>query len=78
MLHISSSNRYLLCSEPTDMRKSFHGLAAMVKYCMDGDVLNGDICIFVSKRRNAIKLLSFEGDGFVSPRATASSLNHRK
>lgn len=64
MLHISSSNRYLLCSEPADMRKSFHGLAAMVKYCMGADVLNGDIYIFLSKRRNAIKLLSFEGDGF--------------
>ena len=28
------------------------------------DVLNGDIYIFISKRRNAIKLLRFEGDGF--------------
>ncbi|SDG23660.1 IS66 Orf2 like protein [Chitinophaga filiformis] len=31
---------------------------------MGQDVLNGDIYIFLSKRRNAIKLLSFEGDGF--------------
>ncbi|WP_089833820.1 IS66 family insertion sequence element accessory protein TnpB [Chitinophaga filiformis] len=63
-MHICSTNRYLFCSEPADMRKSFHGLAAMVKYCMGQDVLNGDIYIFLSKRRNAIKLLSFEGDGF--------------
>jgi transposase len=46
------------------MRKSFHGLAALVKYQMQCDVLNGDIYIFISKRRNAIKLLRFEGDGF--------------
>ena len=46
------------------MRKSFHGLAAIVKYQMQCDVLNGDIYIFISKRRNAIKLLRFEGDGF--------------
>lgn len=64
MLHISSSCRYLLCSEPADMRKSFHGLAAMVTYCMGKEVLNGDVYIFISKRRNAIKLLSFDGDGF--------------
>lgn len=64
MLHISSSNRYLLCKDPADMRKSFHGLAAMVEYNMGNDVLNGDIYVFLSKRRNAIKLLSFEGDGF--------------
>ena len=64
MLHVSSSSRYLLCSEAADMRKSFHGLAAMVKYNMGRDVLSGDIYIFLSRRRNAIKLLSFEGDGF--------------
>ena len=46
------------------MRKSFHGLAAIVKYNLQCDVLNGDIYIFISKRRNAIKLLRFEPDGF--------------
>ena len=46
------------------MRKSFHGLAALVKYSMQSDVLTGDVFVFVSKRRNAIKLLRFESDGF--------------
>jgi len=46
------------------MRKSFHGLAAIVKHKMQRDVLSGDIYIFISKRRNAIKLLRFELDGF--------------
>jgi transposase len=46
------------------MRKSFHGLAAIVKYKMQRDVLGGDIYIFISKHRNAIKLLRFETDGF--------------
>lgn len=46
------------------MRKSFHGLAALVKYAMQSNVLSGDIFIFISKRRNAIKLLRFESDGF--------------
>ena len=31
---------------------------------MKKDVLNGDIYVFISKRRNGIKLLRFEGDGF--------------
>lgn len=64
MIHISDKCRYLLYSGNTDMRKSFHGLAAMVKYNMQSDVLSGDIYIFISKRRNAIKLLRFEPDGF--------------
>lgn len=46
------------------MRKSFHGLAAIVVQHMKKDVLNGDVYIFLSKRRNSIKLLRFEGDGF--------------
>lgn len=64
MIHISDKCRYLLYSGNTDMRKSFHGLAALVKYTMQSDVLSGDIYIFISKRRNAIKLLRFEADGF--------------
>ena len=64
MIHISDKCRYLFYSANTDMRKSFHGLAAIVRYQMQCDVLNGDIYIFISKRRNAIKLLRFEPDGF--------------
>ncbi len=64
MIHISDKFRYLLYNANTDMRKSFHGLAAIVSYKMQGNVLNGDIYIFISKRRNAIKLLRFESDGF--------------
>jgi transposase len=64
MIHLSDKCRYLYYNGIADMRKSFHGLAAIVTYQMQCDVLNGDIYIFISKRRNAIKLLRFEGDGF--------------
>ena len=64
MIHISDKCRYMLYRFDTDMRKSFHGLAAIVRYQMQCDVLNGDIYIFISKHRNAIKLLRFEPDGF--------------
>lgn len=64
MIHISDHYRYLIYCGNADMRKSFHGLAALVTYHMKQDVLNGDVYVFLSKRRNAIKLLRFEGDGF--------------
>jgi transposase len=64
MIHISDKCSYLLYNGNTDMRKSFHGLAAIVKYKMHREVVNGDIYVFISKRRNAIKLLRFETDGF--------------
>lgn len=64
MIHLPDQSRFLLYTRATDMRKSFHGLAALVKYKMGRDVLNGDIFVFISRRRNAIKLLRFEQDGF--------------
>lgn len=64
MLHLSDRGRFFIFRDATNMRKSFQGLAAIVSQHMKKDVLNGDIYIFISKRRNAIKLLRFEGDGF--------------
>jgi len=49
MIHISDKYRYLLYNGDTDMRKSFHGLAAIVQYSMGCDVLSGDIYVFMSK-----------------------------
>jgi transposase len=65
MIHLSDKCGYLLYSGDADMRKSFHGFAALVRNKMKCDVLNGDIYVFLGKRRNSIKLLRFEGDGFV-------------
>jgi hypothetical protein len=45
MIHISDKFRYLLYNANTDMRKSLHGLAAIVRYKMQGNVLSGDIYI---------------------------------
>jgi transposase len=64
MLHISDKCHYYLYTGDTDMRKSFHSLAAVVNYNMRQNALSGDIFIFISRRRNAIKLLRFEGDGY--------------
>ena len=64
MIHISDKCRCLLYSGETDMRKSFHGLAKIVKHDMQCNVLNGDIYVFLSRRRNSVKLLRFEGDGY--------------
>ena len=64
MIHLSDKYRYLVYNGETDMRKSFHGLASIVKQKMQCDVLNGDMYIFISRRRNSIKILRFEGDGF--------------
>jgi transposase len=64
MLALSDHYRYFLYHSPCDMRKSFYSLAALVREQMQGDPLSGDIFIFLSRRRNQIKLLRWERDGF--------------
>jgi transposase len=64
MLHLSSSCRYFLYTGVTDMRRHFDSLSGMVTSQMQLNVLSGDIFIFLNRRRNQIKLLLFEGDGF--------------
>ena len=57
--------RYWLYSEPTDMRKSFHTLSGLVRNKIGGDPMDGDVYIFVNRRRNRIKLLHYETGGMV-------------
>lgn len=46
------------------MRKGFDGLCGIIRNELSCDPLSGDIFIFLNKRRNQIKLLLWEKDGF--------------
>ncbi len=45
------------------MRKSFHGLAALVKNTLEQDPLSGHVFGFSNRRRNLLKLLVWDGSG---------------
>ena len=64
MLHLSTHCRYFLYTGVTDMRRHFDSLSGMVTSQLQQNVLGGDIFIFLNRRRNQVKLLCFEGDGF--------------
>jgi transposase len=63
MLHLDSSTKYFWFNGPADFRKGFDGLCGLVKEHLRTDVTDGGIFIFLNRRRNAIKLLKWEGDG---------------
>ena len=63
MLNFSASRIYL-CLEPTDMRKSFDTLAALVREQLQGDPLSGTWFVFRGKQGNRLKILYWDRDGY--------------
>lgn len=49
---------------PTDMRKSFDGLYALVRTAMQRDGLSGDLFGFINRRGTQIKVLYFDRSGW--------------
>lgn len=53
-----------LCTAPTDMRKGFDSLAALVTGYLGRDPLSGDLFLFLSRSKDRIKGLLWQPDGF--------------
>lgn len=51
------------CLAPTDMRKSFDTLSALVAQALGRDLLSGDVFLFVSRSRKRAKALFWDGTG---------------
>jgi len=62
MLSISGSIPIFLYMQPTDMRKSFRGLSALV-YAHRGRPEDGAYYVFVNRSRTHVKVLYWDGDG---------------
>ena len=63
MLQLSNSVKYYWYNGAADMRKSFDALCGIVNQHMQLNILQGGVYIFVNKKRNQIKLLTWDGDG---------------
>jgi transposase len=64
MLSLPASVQIYLAAEPTDMRKGFDCLSALVT-ARGLDVFSGHLFVFVSKQRNRAKILAWDRGGFV-------------
>ena len=65
MLSFSARQRYFLYRGAADMRKGFNGLSGLVRAHFTHDLLSGDVFVFLNKRRDRIKLLVWDRNGFV-------------
>jgi transposase len=63
MLSLPLPVRIFLCTQPADMRRSFDGLAQLVREFLGADPLSGHLFVFRSKRGDRLKMLYWLGDG---------------
>lgn len=64
MIQITPQMRILLAVEPVDFRKGIDGLAQLCGQRLKADPLSGAMFIFSNKRRKALKILVYDGQGF--------------
>ena len=65
MLNFSPNLRIFLAIDPTDMRKSFDGLFALVENVINENPLSGHLFLFRNRKRDRVKLLYWDQDGLV-------------
>ena len=63
MMNLAGKRVYLACGG-TDMRKSINGLMGIVECSFQLDPFNGALFVFCNKKRDRLKVLEWDGDGF--------------
>jgi transposase len=65
VLNVQVPVRVFMYTVATDMRKSFSGLHGLILESLRQDPLSGDWFVFVNRRRDRLKIMAWEQDGFV-------------
>ncbi len=64
MIQITPQMRIFVAIEPTDFRKGIDTLAQYCKQALQQDPFGGCLFVFRNRKRTAIKVLVYDGQGF--------------
>jgi len=64
MLQLAPQMRILVCIEPVDFRNGIDGLVQLCKARLAEDPFRGTLFAFRNRRRTAVKVLVYDGQGF--------------
>jgi len=64
MLSFRPGTRIFISTEPTDMRKGFDGLSAIVEHAWGDSPLSGDLFVFANRRCTLLKMIYWDDDGY--------------
>ena len=64
MIQITPQMRVLVAVEAADFRRGIDGLAQLCRVSLHTDPFTGTVFVFCNRRRTALKLLVYDGQGF--------------
>lgn len=64
MIQITPQMRVLVGVEPADFRAGIDGIAERCRTVLEADPFSGTVFVFRNRRRTAIKVLVYDGQGF--------------
>ena len=64
MIQLTPQMRILVAVQPVDFRAGIDGLCRTCRQALSCDPLSGTVFVFRNKRATAVKLLTYDGQGF--------------
>ena len=64
MISFSFPAEIYIANRPTDFRKCFDGLCGEIQSYLQSDPLSGALFVFYNKRRDRLKMIVWDNDGF--------------
>jgi transposase len=64
MIQVTPQMRLLVAVAPADFRRGIDGLARACRQALGEDPFSGAVFVFRNRRRTAVKLLVYDGQGF--------------